>query len=268
MSNTRAKTKKILSPLPAIVKKTSSEIGESSGIDREMRDLMQAKFAELQLELSTSVNQILEALKLKDERIKTLEDGVSKLEKENRELKDRIEEVEAYQRADTVIISGKQLPPSKHGENVSSVVQELIKAKLNYVLRPDDISRAYRTGRATLSQSPDKRNIVVKLEHRHMKDSILQACKTSKPQDLYINESLTPGRAKILFTLRSAKRRFPGKVAACGSHDGRVYVWKKPEYASGRNAKIFINDMTKLDSFCQATFNMQVSQLVEADAGD
>ena len=84
-----------------------------------------------------------------------MEDGVSKLERENRELRDRVEEVEAYQRADTVVISGKQLPPPEHGENVSSVVQELIKVKLNYVLRPCDISRAYRTGRATLSQSPE-----------------------------------------------------------------------------------------------------------------
>ena len=56
-----------------------------------------------------------------------------------------------------------------------------------------------------------------------MKNDLLQACISGTPRDLYINESLTPGRAKVLFTLRLAKRRFPDKIAACGSHDGRVY---------------------------------------------
>lgn len=91
---------------------------------------------------------------------------------------------------------------------------------------------------------------------------LLVACRTVKPQNIYINENLTPGRANILYTLRQAKKRFPGKLAACGSQDGRVYAWIKPKVATGKNTKVFINDKVKLETFCQDTFDVQVSQLL------
>ena len=57
---------------------------------------------------------------------------------------------------------------------------------------------------------------------------MVSVSKFARPKDFYINESLTPLRPTIQHGSRRAKRRFPGKVLAYGSQDGRVYVLTPP----------------------------------------
>ena len=60
---------------------------------------------------------------------------------------------------------------------------------------------------------------------------MIQAAKAVRPSQLYVNENLTQGRAKILFALRQVRRRYPNVVSSCESRDGRICVYMKaPNY--------------------------------------
>ena len=74
-----------------------------------------------------------------------------------------------------------------------------------------------------------------------MAEDLLRSCKTAKPPGLYINEWLTPTRSKVLATLRQARKRFPDTISACGSRNGRVYVWIKASSPDGKSSKIYID---------------------------
>ena len=45
------------------------------------------------------------------------------------------------------------------------------------------------------------------------------ACKELKPS-FYVNDSLTPTRSKIAFTIRQLKNKFPDKIKGCRSYNG------------------------------------------------
>ena len=123
---------------------------------------------------------------------------------------------------------------------------------------------------ATLSSSLammyhlQRRKIMVKLCRRERKYDLITACKQTKPPNLFINENLIPTRNNILFSLRRAKKKFPNIVAACSSHDGKVYAWIKPpnpDAPSARNSKIFINTQDQLEDFCRKCLKVQIEEL-------
>ena len=99
---------------------------------------------------------------------------------------------------------------------------------------------------------------------RERKYDLISACKQTKPPNLFINENLTPTRNNILFSLRCVKKKFPSIVAACSSHDGKVYTWIKPlnpDAPSARNSKLFINTQDQLEDFCRKSLKVQIEEL-------
>ena len=88
--------------------------------------------------------------------------------------------------------------------------------------------------------------ILLKVRSRDTKDQIIRNAKTVKPSKLFFNESLTPHRASLVYALRQAKKAHPGRVSACGSMDGRVYVWLKPPGGVGNDQKTFVDNREKL----------------------
>ena len=129
------------------------------------------------------------------------------------------------------------------------------------------MSAAHRSGAKPRAQKPDRRNIVVKLCRRELKRELLYASISVRPPDIYINESLTPLRSNLLCALRRAKRRFPERISACNSIEGRVYVWVPPSSAGdgdGRDIRLNIDTSDKLMDFCDKTLKVPLSSIVDS----
>ena len=161
-----------------------------------------------------------------------------------------------------MIFSGQDLPPVSTDENCVEVVKKIAQEKLQYILAPTDISVAHRMGPKPTSQRPDKRKIIVKFCRRNTKVDLLTAARCVKPENIFINESLTAQRQTILFALRKAKREFPNVISGTSTTDGRVYVWIKPQDATSspsRDTRLLVNSLTRLEDFCQRNLGKPMS---------
>lgn len=201
-----------------------------------------------------------EVIKIKEEKIFFLESQVSIMSEEMKKLNSRIDDIESEQRSSTVIISGSKVPSVIHGEDTSRVACDLIKRELKYELHPDKVSIAYRIGKKPNTQSPDNRNILLKVRSRDDKQDLFNACKSFKPPNIFMNESLIPKRAKVLYYIRQAKRQFPDKIAACGSSGGRVFVYVKSSNPADRNNRMVINDIDELDAWAMRIIGKKLSE--------
>ena len=190
---------------------------------------------------------------------------VANLKKKVFLLEDKLEDQDSYERRDTVILSGSDIPPATEGEDSSKLVCDLIKDKVQYHLRPSEISVAHRLGPKPINQVPDRRKLIVKLCRREVKQDLLRACRMVKPVNIYANESLTKTRSTTLFGLRQAKKKFPNIIAGCGSAEGKVFAWIKPpnpDSPNAKNIKTVINSRERFNDFCANTLNCNPSDLV------
>ena len=205
-------------------------------------------------------------LENKNTEITAIKAKVSVLEDEIVYLKDNLDSADAYERRDAIIISGNDIPVVTNGEISSNIVCDLVKSKLHVNMLPTDISTSHRLGKKPNSQAPDRRRIIVKLCRRDIKHQILYACREHKPKDLYINESLTPLRSKIMFALRKMKREPNSRIATAGSNDGKVYVWVKHQHGSpegSRDVKIMVNTHSKLEEISMNIMGKPLTEYVE-----
>ena len=201
----------------------------------------------------------------KDRKITDHELKIKCLEQKVSSLEDKIDEGDAYERRDTLIISGDKVPVFTIDENCSQKVIDTLRTHLNYVLPASEISVAHRIGPPPASQAADKRNFIIKLCKRSVKKDILTAARTMKVNNLYIQESLTPQRRTIAFVLRKAKRSFPLIISGTGSQDGSVIVWVKPPNPNApgaKNSRVVINNVAKLQDFCTRTLGKAISEIV------
>ena len=200
----------------------------------------------------------------KSELIASLQDEVSHLKSTISKLEGRIDDADAYERRDTLIIAGEGVPVVTVGESCTSIVGDLIKHKLKINVAPGDISTAHRLGKKPVNQQLDKRNLIVKLCPRDLKRDILTACRNLKP-NLYINESLTPVRSTIMYVLRNAKKK-SNRLVGCSSMDGRIFAWIKRDEEAGaneRNIRVPINTYMELDSFCSDVLQEPMSNYLQ-----
>ena len=224
---------------------------------------MNQKFNELKCELLNDLkNEFISLIREKDEKIHQLEEKVTALERSVCVLGNRVEDLESEGRQTSVILSGSALPPAPAaGEQSAQIACDLIKNKLKIVLTPESIVTSHRLGSRPPNQSPDKRSILLKLSHRERKRDLLSACRTVKPSGLYINESLTPARSKLLYSLRQLKKQFPTTVDGCGSQNGRIYAWIKTDIPSARNSKVFFSSFDDLDKWSERSLGVKASLL-------
>ena len=215
---------------------------------KNFQERLGVMFGELKTEL-------INAGKEREMKIVTLEEEVRVLKKTVSYLQDKADDQEAYDRREQMIISGPSIPAFQTGEICSSVVTNLLRDKLNINVSVDDISVSHRLGRASNSQGPDRRNIIVKFCRRERKSDVLRACRLVKPQGFFANESLTPVRRTISHALRKAKKDF-AQISGTTTIDGSVYVWVKPpnpNAAGARDTRVTVNTMAKLHSFFENT---------------
>lgn len=197
----------------------------------------------------------------KDARIDTLDRRVAELEASVNTLSERLEDAECSERKDTLILSGPAIPSFTEGENSGSVSMSLLKLKLKINLKSEDILEAFRIGKRPIDQKPDKRSILIKLRRHEMKVDLLRSARKTKPEGLYLNESLSANRAAALFALRQAKRSYPEKISACGSVDGRIFVCIGTPGPSGRKPRIYINSKVKLEKLLSDEVGVTLDEL-------
>ena len=158
-------------------------------------------FRNFQQRLDFTIGEIKEGfekkLAEKDKKIDKLQGEVAAMRTQIEKLENHIDDNEAYERRDAVIISGENIPAAQDGEKCEEVVCSLISQHLKIKISPSDISTAHRLGAKKNSQQPDTRNLIAKFCRRDVKSDIVSSAKRSKPAGMYFNESLTPQRQTI-----------------------------------------------------------------------
>ena len=200
----------------------------------------------------------------KDNVIKCLSEKVNKLELKLAIIDNKLDEKESTERLNDIVISGQNVLPGKQGENTKTVVIDMLRDKLHLNINPNDIGISHRIGKRNVN-APDLRSILVKLSTNEAKQNIMNACKTAKPERIFINENLSPARNSIMYVLRKAKKDFPDIVSGCNSMDGNVYAWIKPPNGNApgaRASRMQINDYKKLSNFCTEVINSSVSAYI------
>ena len=211
------------------------------------------QFDEMKTHFQIEMKKRDDAIAILKQENKTIQDHVARLE-------EKIDDAEAYERRDCVVVSGESVPPAQTGENCIEVSCSLLREKLNLNIGPTDISTAHRMGKKPSVQGPDRRKIILKLCRRDLKKDILQACKQVKP-GFFVNESLTPARNTILFALRQMKRATNSPVKGTATIDGRVFVWVETPGAS-RDLRVAVNTRAKLMQFSLQYMNKPLSEYV------
>ena len=223
-------------------------------------------------EIRLMKTELIDLVNSKNEKIVKCENEIVLLKTEVRKLKNELDHTDSYQRRETVILSGNGVPEGNNDENCKAVVCHLVKNQLKLNLNPEDISTAHRLGRKPGYQRPDKRNIIVKLCRRDLKQDLIRASRTQvAPRNLYVNESLTPIRKKILFHLRQMKRAHPDIVSGCSSVEGRIYAYTKPSSPSSgvsgfdrRDVRHLVNDHDTLVEFCRDFIRQPLDNFLES----
>lgn len=206
--------------------------------------LISSDIASLSQEGKVIVSTIVKALAIlsqeKDKEIAKLQDQVSSLQKTVRKLEEQVDDVEQYERRDTIIISGPALPSEQSQENSTSLVVNAIKQNLHINLNHSDINVAHRLG--PKRQNKD-RPVIVKLLNRSKKSEIMEACVTVKP-NLYVNESLTPKRRTIFNTIWEIRKKNREVFQQRYTRDGKIFVKLKTS-----NQKHVITTEESLNTF-------------------
>lgn len=112
--------------------------------------------------------------KAKDKHISSLESKVSSLENKITQLETNMDDIDQYERRDTVIISGHNQP-----EETEHVLVNTIKHHLHVNMSHSDINIAHRLGQKSQNK---KRPMIVKLQNRMKKNrasSSLYHCKAT-----------------------------------------------------------------------------------------
>ena len=161
-----------------------------------------------------------------------------------------MDDSDAYERRDTLILSGPAIPPVERGENCAAVVKKLLKDQIRMEVNESEFSVAHRLGARPQNQAVDKRSLIVKFCRRESKRDVIIACKKSRNSNLYANESLTQKRRAILDALRKMKRTHPDHVKGCTSIDGKVYGFTRSVEPNGRDQRHLISSHEDLVKFC------------------
>ena len=211
--------------------------------------------------LSTKIDDITlkfeMELKKRDEKILELQEEVKLCKSNLDHLETRFDEQEAASKADSMIISGSDIPTFTESENCLAVTQNLIKNKLKLSINENDIFSAHRIGRPPTTQKPDKRNILVKMRSEYNVQDIVKSSKKIKPNNVFFSENLISKRYGFLTVLRKLKRTHPDKISGSSSIRGKIYVWLPPprsDTPNSRHGRKLINSSAQLEEFCLQDF--------------
>ena len=225
----------------------------------------------VQLEFEKMKSEFTDLLNVKKEEVNKLKEEVASLKTVVHKLENLIDDSDAYERRDTLIFSGPEIPTFSQGESCSQIIQKITKEKLKCVISANDISTAHRLGRQPKTQKPDNRSIIVKFCRRDVKNQLYTARK-NQPNGtrVYVNESLTQPRQNVFHTLRKIRKACPTLLAGISTYDGRVYAYTKNDNAAAstgelqRDRRHLINNTNMLEKFCEEFLKKPLSNFLES----
>ena len=100
-------------------------------------------------------------------------------------LENMVDDGDAYERRDTVILTGSAVPAVSQGEICNELVKKLVKDVLKLEINTSDISTSHRIGKKRISQEADRRNLIVKFCRRDVKHSVISASKNQTHRTLF-----------------------------------------------------------------------------------
>lgn len=212
-------TTTLATAVPDVTEVISRELSNTK-LSGDMLSLINVIGKVIQSQFEAYLNKLDNLNTAKDGKIAYLESKVSALENKISELNDSVDDIDQYERRDTVIINGPSLPDETPQENCTDLVVNTIKNNLHINMTHTDINVAHRLGP---KQQGKKRPVIVKLHNRAKKYELVQACITVKPQ-LYINESLTPKRRSLYTIIRKIKAQHKHILQQCYTSDGKIIV--------------------------------------------
>ena len=230
-------------------------------------------FAELKSNLddvfSSLESRLLNITKEQDVKINKLQDENKTLKQRILKLEEKSDADDAYERKDSVIISGSKVGAYHQNEDTAKHVIQLLKNHLNVVLQPTEISILHRLQekKNRASGSLDIRDIYIKFCRRSVKKDIVEAARAKKVDGFYVNEALTPPRQTIAYVLRQAKRKCPNIVSGSASIDGKPYVWIHPPNPNARGAKCVkhcVHTYGRLLQFCNETLKKPLQDFIKS----
>ena len=164
-------------------------------------------------------------------QISDLKNTVSSLTKTNASLQYSIDDVDQYERRDTLVFSGKCIPKEVDDENSTDVIIKVLRQVLfMHDLTRSDINVCHRLGGKRKDSRGNfiDRPIICKFISRTVKREIKQSCLDLKP-DLYANESLTNIRREIFTKLRFVRKQYKAETKSeiftqLYTNDGKIMV--------------------------------------------
>lgn len=191
----------------------------------DILSLISSDIANISPEGKQIVSCIVKAMQImnsqRDEKITQLQGHITQLENKVTLLENQIDEINQYERRDTIIVGGPALPQENPNENCAEVAIRSIKDNLHINITHSDINVAHRLG--SRNSQNTKRPIIVKLHSREKKTEIVKACITVKP-NLHINESLTPKRRSLFKIIWDIRRQHRDLFQQCYTQDGKIYI--------------------------------------------
>ena len=178
---------------------------------------IELKHSSLESDLKVLSNKFHSKCAAYDETISELNNQISELKqtatsltKTNASLQYTIDEVEQYERRDSLVFSGKCIPKEQENENTTDIILQVLRQTLFMnELRRSDINVCHRLGARRKERRGYfiDRPIICKFISRSVKRDVKQSCLDLKP-DLYANESLTNIRRDIYTKLRFVRKNY------------------------------------------------------------
>lgn len=202
-------------------------------------DILSKIMGDLRTMIKSAVSEVI------DEKLDQLRFDNSRLEEENKKLRDRVDklelamdESEQYSRRNSLRISNIAETPDENTDQLVYRVAEIIGVNLS----SGDIDRSHRVGKRGVKP---RRDIIVKLSTYRARERLFKnrsKLKNSELNGTFINEDLTKSRSELLY---QARQRVRSKLLlGAWSSDGRILV-------KGLDGKINrISSMVHLDNAC------------------
>ena len=182
----------------------------------------------LREDMSSMRTEFLSAINMRNKVVDKSEGEFDAINAEARKLESLVDDADAYERRDTVIISGTAVPAVTQGEICASTVTNLVKEKERLEMSSNEINTAHRIGKKNIVQTSDRKSNIVKFCRRDCTRSVISASRKTKDSKIVVNECLKPDRKSIFNALLAMKRAYPDLVKGYATFDGNIFAFTKP----------------------------------------
>ena len=244
-----------LEQLPVSSKDGKALVPAMLRIFEKFQEVLVSSVSDLKKEFTEILNE-------QSTEIRELKSNVNFLQKRIVVLEERIEDNDAYERRDTLIVSGNKVPVKQSTEDTTAIACSVIQRNLNVIVDPNEISVSHRLP----TKKTDRAPIIIKFCRRNIKSDVLMSARKKKPENLFINECLTPTQQTISWVLRQAKKDCPDIVSGSTTFDGKNYVWVKapnPNAPGAKDTRLLISTRARLEEFCSRTLKKRLSDYVD-----